>query len=37
MDSSIVSTALVTIGNDFSNFIQTIWIVLGYLISYMSS
>ena len=36
MDSSIVSTALVTIGNDFDNFAQTIWIVLGYLLSYMS-
>lgn len=37
MDSSIVSTALVTIGNDFNNFIQTIWIVVGYLMSYMST
>lgn len=36
IDSSIVSTALVKIGDDFHNFIQTIWIVLGYLISYMS-
>lgn len=36
MDSSIVSPALVTIGNDFGNFVQTIWIVLGYLLSYMS-
>ncbi|CEJ83851.1 hypothetical protein VHEMI03281 [[Torrubiella] hemipterigena] len=36
MDSSIVSTALVTIGNEFDNFIQTIWVVLGYLISYMT-
>lgn len=36
LDSSIVSTALVTIGDDFGNFIQTIWIVLAYLISYMS-
>lgn len=36
MDSSIVSTALVTIGNYFDNFAQTIWIVLGYLLSYMS-
>lgn len=37
MDSSIVSTALVTIGDDFENFIQTIWIVLGYLIAYMGA
>lgn len=36
MDSSIVSPALVTIGNDYGNFVQTIWIVLGYLLSYMS-
>ncbi|CAK3783857.1 MFS multidrug transporter [Lecanosticta acicola] len=36
MDSSIVSTALVTIGNDFDDFAQTIWIVLGYLLSYMT-
>lgn len=37
MDGPIVSTALVTIGNDFNDFINTIWIVLGYLLAYMST
>ena len=36
MDSSIVSTALVTIGAYFDGFVKTIWIVLAYLLSYMT-
>lgn len=52
VDASIVSTALVTIGRDFNDFVevvyplplwnkmlttcQTYWIVLSYLLAYMS-
>ncbi len=36
MDSSIVSTVLVTIGAYFDGFERTIWIVLAYLLSYMT-
>ena len=35
MDSSIVATALVTIGKDFNDFVRLQWIVLSYLLIYL--
>jgi hypothetical protein len=35
MESSIVATALVTIGDEFQDFSRIIWTVLSYLLSYM--
>jgi hypothetical protein len=35
MDTSIVATALVTIGEDFNDFAKTTWIVLVYPLTYM--
>lgn len=37
VDSSIVATALVTIGRDFNDFIQLQWIVLAYLLTYLGT
>lgn len=35
MDSSVVATALVTIGNDFNDFLRLQWVVLAYLLTYL--
>ena len=35
MDSTIVSTALVSIGTYFDDFVNVQWIVLAYLLSYL--
>lgn len=35
MDSSIVATALITIGNYFDDFLQIQWVVLAYLLTYL--
>ena len=37
IDSSIVATALVTIGRDFNDFIELQWIVLAYLLTYLGT
>lgn len=36
LDTSIVSTALVSISKDFNNSTDTPWSILGYLLTYMS-
>jgi hypothetical protein len=36
LDTSIVSTALVSVSSEFQNYQDTPWIVLGYLLTYMS-
>lgn len=35
MDTTIVSTALVTIAGDFDDFQNMYWVVLAYLLSYL--
>ena len=35
MDSSIVATALVTIGAHFDDFVKLQWVVLAYLLTYL--
>jgi hypothetical protein len=37
IDSSMVSTALVTIGRDFNDFIHLQWVVLAYLLTYLGT
>ena len=37
IDSSIVATALVTIGRVFDNFVLLQWIVLAYLLTYLGT
>lgn len=36
LDTSIVATSLVTISHDLNDFINAPWIVLAYLLTYMS-
>ena len=36
LDTSIVSTALVSVSAEYQNYQDTPWIVLGYLLTYMS-
>lgn len=36
LDASIVSTALVSVSAEFANYQDTPWLVLGYLLTYMS-
>ncbi|KAK1758614.1 putative multidrug resistance protein [Echria macrotheca] len=36
LDTSIVSTALVSMSNDFGNYQDAPWVILGYLLTYMS-
>jgi MFS family permease len=36
LDTSIVATSLVTISQDLNDFINAPWIVLAYLLTYMS-
>jgi hypothetical protein len=36
LDTSIVSTALMTLSVEFDNYQDTPWTVLGYLLTYMS-
>lgn len=35
MDSSAVSTALVTIGDHFNDFMHIQWVVLAYMLTYL--
>jgi MFS family permease len=37
LDTSIVSTSLVTISNDLGDFVNAPWIILAYLLTYMGS
>ncbi|QYT00702.1 MFS domain-containing protein [Trichoderma simmonsii] len=37
LDTTIVSTSLVTISNDLGDFVNAPWIVLAYLLTYMGS
>lgn len=37
IDSSIVATALVTIGRDFNDLVQLQWVVLAYLLTYLGT
>ena len=37
LDTTIVSTSLVTISNDMGDFINAPWVVLAYLLTYMGS
>jgi MFS family permease len=37
LDTSIVATSLVTILTDFNDFAKSPWIVLAYLVTYMSA
>lgn len=37
MDSSVIATALVTIGNDFNDFMRIQWVVLAYLLTYLGN
>lgn len=37
LDTTIVSTSLVTISNDLDDFVNAPWIVLAYLLTYMGS
>lgn len=36
LDTSIVSTALISVSVEFQNYQDTPWTVLGYLLTYMS-
>ncbi|KAK0633154.1 major facilitator superfamily domain-containing protein, partial [Immersiella caudata] len=36
LDTSIVSTSMVTISLEFGNYQDTPWVILGYLLTYMS-
>ena len=37
LDTSIVSTSLITISHEFNNFVTAPWIVLAYLLTYMGT
>ena len=37
LDTSIVATSLVTISHDLNDFVNAPWIVLAYLLTYMST
>lgn len=37
LDTSIVATSLITISHDLNDFINAPWIVLAYLLTYMSA
>ena len=36
LDTSIVSTALVSLSKEFENYEDAPWVILGYLLTYMS-